>query len=422
MRKDSVVLTVRAAVPSDAAAALDLPDDPSAARRAAGELARDLGPGSHQLDARAVAGDRLAALVEGLVLGGYRFTRASAPEPGPDRVELCGATDHAAIERGQRLAAGTVWARDLANARANEKTPAWLAGQAARTLTPLGVSVTERGVGWLREQGFGGVLAVGSGSASEPRLIEASWQPRGARRGTHIVLVGKGITFDSGGLNRKTGTAMNTMFTDMSGGAAVLGALHAIAAGKLPVRVSALVPAAENMLSGSAYRPSDVVRHFGGRTSEIGNTDAEGRLVLADALAYAAARMRASAIVDIATLTGAMKVALGVGIGGLFATSDDVATGLTAAGAATGERLWRLPMPVEYERLLRSSIADATNSPGNPGAITAALFLRPFVKDVPWAHLDVAGPARAADDDGMFSRGATGFGARLLAAWVESLG
>ena len=422
MRKDSDVLPVRAAAASDAAAALDLPADPAAVRRAAGELARDLGPGTHRLDARGVTGDHLAALVEGLVLGGYRFSRASEPEPTPDRIELCGAADDAAIARGLRLVAGTVWARDLANARSNEKTPAWLAGQAKRTLTRLGVDVTERDVEWLRSEGFGGVLAVGSGSAAGPRLIEASWRPRGARRGVHVVLVGKGITFDTGGLNRKTGSSMNTMFTDMSGGAAVLGALHAVAAGGLPLRVTALVPAAENMLSGSAYRPSDVIRHFGGRTSEVGNTDAEGRLVLADALAYAVARLRPTVVVDIATLTGAMKIALGLGTGGLFATSDGLAAALTAAGAATGEPLWRLPMPVEYERLLDSPIADATNSPGNPGGITAALFLRPFVKDVPWAHLDVAGPARAAEDDGMFARGATGFGARLLAAWVESLG
>jgi leucyl aminopeptidase len=416
------VVTVRAAAPAESAQPVELPADPTALRRLAGELARDLGPGGHRLDARGVTGDRLAALVEGLVLGGYRFTRATEPDPGPERIELCGAADDAAVERGNRLAAATVWARDLANVRSNEKTPAWLAVQADRTLTPLGVNITERDIDWLRDQGFGGVLAVGSGSAAAPRLIEASWRPRGARRGEHIVLVGKGITFDTGGLNRKTGTGMNTMFTDMSGGAAVLGALHAIAAAKLPVRVTALVPAAENMLSGSAYRPSDVVRHFGGRTSEIGNTDAEGRLVLADALAYAAARLRPSAIVDIATLTGAMKIALGVGTGGLFATSDEVAHGLAAAGARTGEPLWRMPLPAEYERLLNSPVADATNAPGNPGAITAALFLRPFAKGVPWAHLDVAGPARAAEDDGMFSRGATGFGARLLAAWVESLG
>ena len=416
------MLTVRPAAPSASAEQLDLGADAATVRRAAGEWARGLGPGVHRLDAHDVSGDRLVALVEGLVLGGYRFTRATAPEPGPECVELCGAADDAAIQRGLRLAAGAVWARELANVRSNEKTPAWLAGQAARTLRPLGVAVAERDVGWLREQGFGGVLAVGSGSAAEPRLIEASWRPARAQRGTHVVLVGKGITFDSGGLNRKTGSAMNMMFTDMSGGAAVLGALHAIAVAKLPVRVTALVPAAENMLSGSSYRPSDVVRHFGGRTSEIGNTDAEGRLVLADALAYAAARLRPTTIVDIATLTGAMKIALGLGTAGLFATSDELAAGLATAGAATGEPLWRLPMPVEYERLLDSPIADATNAPGNPGGITAALFLRPFVKDVPWAHLDVAGPARAAQDDGMFCRGATGFGARLLAAWVESLG
>jgi leucyl aminopeptidase len=232
--------------------------------------------------------------------------------------------------------------------------------------------------------------------------------------------VGKGITFDSGGINRKTGNSMSTMFTDMSGGAAVLGAMQAIATTGVPVRVTGLVPAAENMLSGASFRPGDIVRHVGGRTSEIGNTDAEGRLVLADALSYATARLRPTTIVDIATLTGAMKVALGLRTGGLFATSDELADALTAAGAATGEPLWRMPMLDEYASLLDSPVADANNSPGNPGAITAALFLRPFVKDLPWAHLDIAGPARAAKDDGMFSQGATGFGARLLAAWVES--
>jgi leucyl aminopeptidase len=272
---------------------------------------------------------------------------------------------------------------------------------------------------WLAEHGFGGVLAVGGGSVAPPRLIEARWRPRGAR--THVVLVGKGITFDTGGINRKTGTGMATMFTDMAGGAAVLGALQAIAAARVPVQVTALVPTAENAFSGAAYRPGDIVRHYGGRTSEITNTDAEGRIVLADALAYAAARLRPTAIVDIATLTGAMKVALGLRTGGLFATTDELAAGLTRAGDAAGEPLWRLPMPAEYEPSLRSAFADAVNAPGNPGGITAALFLRPFVADVPWAHLDVAGPARAGEDDGMFTRGATGFGARLLADWVESL-
>ena len=211
-------------------------------------------------------------------------------------------------------------------------------------MTPLGVQVVEHDVDWLTEQGFGGVLAVGGGAAAPPRLIRASWRPRGARPGVHAVLVGKGITFDTGGIQRKPGSSMSTMYTDMAGGAAVLGALHAVAAARLPVRVTALVPAAENSISGSAYRPGDVVRHYGGRTSEIGNTDAEGRLVLADAMAYAVARLRPSHLVDIATLTGAMKVALGTLTGGLLPTDDDLAAALLAAGTDTGEPLWRLPL------------------------------------------------------------------------------
>jgi leucyl aminopeptidase len=406
---------------STAARPVKVGTDAASVRADAGVLARGLPAGRSSLDVSALDGDRLAAFVDGLVLGCYRFTRVSAPEPGPSVIELCGTGDEAAVERGRRRATATVWARDLANTRSGEKNPAWLARQAARVLGRFGVEVDTHDVPWLREQGFGGVLAVGGGSASPPRLIETRWRPRGARAGMHVVLVGKGITFDTGGINRKTGTGMNTMFTDMAGGAAVLAAMQAIAAAKVPVRVTGLVPTAENSLSGSAYRPGDVVRHFGGRTSEITNTDAEGRIVLADAIAYAAARLRPTAIVDIATLTGAVKVALGLRTGGLFATSEDLADALEAAGAASGEPLWRLPMPREYESALHSSVADAVNAPGNPGGITAALFLRPFAQDVPWAHLDVAGPARAAEDDGLFARGATGFGARLLGQWVESL-
>jgi len=189
----------------------------------------------------------------------------------------------------------------------------------------------------------------------------------------------------------------------------------------LPVRVTALVPCAENAFGAAAFRPSDVVRHVNGRTSEITNTDAEGRLVLADALAYAVQSLKPTVLVDIATLTGAMKVALGLRTAGFFATDDSLATELAAAGERTGEPLWRMPLLDEYEPRLSSSVADADNAPGNPGAITAALFLRHFTSDVPWAHLDIAGPARAPKDDGMFSQGATGFGTRLLAQWVESL-
>jgi leucyl aminopeptidase len=411
-------VTVSLAADDADARPLDQDGNPDALRLSAGRLARELGAGPHRLAAAGLAGDTLAATVEGLVLGRYTFGYATTRHTERTTFELCGATDQAALDRGLRAARSTAWARDLANAR-HEKTPAWLAARAADELGPLGVDVVERDEAWLVEQGFGGVLAVGGGSDAPPRLIEARWRPRGAR--THVVLVGKGITFDTGGLNRKTGKGMTTMFTDMAGGAAVLAAVQSIATSRTPVQVTALVPAAENAFGAASYRPGDVVRHYGGRTSEINNTDAEGRLVLADALAYAAGRLRPDLIVDIATLTGAMKVALGLRIGGLFATDDAVADGLLAAGAASGEPLWRLPMPADYEGSLHSSVADAVNAPGNPGAITAALFLRPFTRGLPWAHLDIAGPARATEEDGIFTPGATGFGARLLAAWVGSL-
>ncbi|HEV7206917.1 MAG TPA: leucyl aminopeptidase family protein [Jatrophihabitans sp.] len=406
--------------PSDPSArALDIPADPAAARGAAGALARDLADGPSTVAVDGLDGARLAAVVEGLALGAHRLSGG-----GPTVVELAGADSDAgrsAVERGRDAAAATLWARTLANTPADTATPAWLAAQAERELAPLGVQVTVREPGWLAEHGFAGVLAVGGGSASPPRLIEASWQPSGARGDVHPIVVGKGITFDTGGVNRKVGEGMRTMHTDMAGGAAALAALRLVASRRLPVRLTVLVPAAENALSGSSYRPGDVIRHYGGRTSEIANTDAEGRIVLADALAYAAARLHPSALVDIATLTGAVKVALGLRTAGVFATSDAVADGLVAAGAVTGEPLWRLPLPTEYESTLQSSVADATNAPGNPGAITAALFLRHFAGGVPWAHLDIAGTARAPADDGLLSRGATGFGARLLADWVESL-
>jgi leucyl aminopeptidase len=394
----------------------ELPAEPAQVYLAAGVLARGLDADADPLDVHDLTGVRLTAFIEGLILGSYRFgTEAALP------VGLSDVRDPHALQAGLRRAAATVWARELANTRANVKDPAWLGATAQRVLTPLGVEVQVHDPEWLAANGFGGVLAVGAGSSSPPRLIEARWRPRGARAEAHVVLVGKGITYDTGGIDRKPGSAMNTMYTDMAGGAAVLGAVRSLAAARVPIRVTALVAAAENAFSGAAYRPSDVVRHVGGRTSEITNTDAEGRLVLADALAYAVARLGPSAMVDIATLTGAMKIALGLRTAGVFATDDDLAADLVEAGAATGEPLWRLPMPVEYEPLLRSDVADAVNAPGNPGAITAALFLRPFAGDVPWAHLDVAGPARAAKDEGVLSRGATGFGTRLLSAWVESM-
>jgi leucyl aminopeptidase len=393
----------------------------AALREAAAKLARGLPPGRTVLARPGLFGDRLAAFVEGLVLGGYRYSLATSPPPAARTVELAEVDDADALERGRRAAAATAWARDLTNTPSASKTPAWLGKQAEKVLGPLGVDVAVHDTDWLAEHGFGGVLAVGGASVSPPRLISASWRPRGAVPGVHAVLIGKGITFDTGGLNIKPGDGMKTMKTDMGGGAAVLAALRLIAASKLPVRVTALVPAAENSFGAASYRPGDVVRHYGGRTSEILNTDAEGRIVLADALAYAVARLRPSVLIDAATLTGAMKVALGMRTAGFFSTSDALADQLVAAGAATGEPVWRMPLLPEYERQLHSDVADANNAPGNPGAITAALFLQHFTGGLPWAHLDIAGPARSLKDDGLFTKGATGFGARLLAGWVKSL-
>ena len=399
---------------------------PKDMRAAGAGLARSARCRRLTVAASGLQADQVGALTEGMALGAYRFTlRAkSATDSELTAVEVLapGAADDVkeAINRARTAAAATGWARDLANARSSVKTPDWLGRQAAAVLTPLGVRVDVHDETWLAAQGFGGVLAVGAGSRSPPRLIQAAWRPRSSGS-THLVIIGKGITFDSGGLNLKPGDSMRTMYTDMAGAAAALGALQAVAASRLPVRLTVLVPAAENSPSGSAMRPSDVIRHYGGRTTEVQNTDAEGRLVLADALAYAAARLRPTAVVDLATLTGAMKVALGLRTGGLFSTDDDLAAALVAAGAAAGEPLWRMPLVEDHVGLLESAVADAQNAPGNPGGITAALFLRPFVGGAPWAHLDIAGPARATADVGVLSQGATGFGTRLLIRWVERL-
>jgi leucyl aminopeptidase len=419
---DVRILSATAGLTSAAEAQpVDEHPDPAIVRESAGRLARELPPGRTILARPGLSGPRLTAFVEGLVLGSYRFTAGPPSAARPTTVELAGVHDRAAVDAGLRNASAGVWARDLANTPSDVKTPAWLGVQARRRLSAVGVQVAVHDEAWLADRGFGGVLAVGGGSASPPRLIAASWRPRGSRPDVHAVLVGKGITFDTGGLNLKQGDGMKWMKTDMAGGAAVLAALWLAAAQRVPFRVTALVPVAENSVSGSSYRPGDVVRHVGGRTSEIGNTDAEGRLVLADAIAYAVARLRPTVLVDVATLTGAMRISLGLRTGGLFATSGDLAGALWTAGAAAGEPLWRLPLVEEYESALASPIADATNAPGQPGAITAALFLRPFAADVPWAHLDIAGPARATAEDGLRSTGATGFGARLLGRWLEAI-
>jgi leucyl aminopeptidase len=364
------------------------------------------------------------ALAEGLVLGGYSFTLASRAEDRLHTIDLVGDLDPAGLSAGDEAADAAGWARDLGNTPANQLNPQRLGELAAEQLTPAGCTVTVRDEAWLAEQGFGGVLAVGGGSASAPRLIEvrhAARRRRGTPKPAHVVLVGKGITFDSGGLDIKAAEGMRMMHTDMSGGAVVLGAVQYAAMQKLPVDVTVLVPAAENAISGSSMRPSDVIVQYGGRTTEIGNTDAEGRLILADALAYAVARLKPDVLIDVATLTGAIRIALGTETAGFFANDDGLAAALAGASAATGERIWRMPLEHAYAHQLESPVADSCNNPGAPGAITAALFLQQFVGTACWAHLDIAGTARAASDTALFSRGATGFGVRLLGRYLESL-
>ncbi|PRX44257.1 leucyl aminopeptidase [Prauserella shujinwangii] len=379
-------------------------------------------PRSVQVELPGDAGaEACAEFVLGALLGGYRYDAGSGepkPEvrslrllPGGGAEEVERAAD--AVRRARELAAASAFARDLANTPSNVKNPAWLAGVAERVAGEVpGLAVTVRDEEWLAARGFGGVLAVGGGSASPPRLIELSYRPRGASG--HLLLVGKGVTFDTGGISIKPAEGMHLMRTDMSGGGAVIAAMRAIATLAPRVRVTALVPAAENHVSGSAYRPGDIVRHYGGRTTEVANTDAEGRMILADALAYGVRRFSPDAVVDVATLTGAMKVALGLRTGGLFATDDALAERIAAAGERAGERWWRMPLLDAHADDVRGEIADVRQAPPGPGGITAALFLREFAGGLPWAHLDIAGPARSEKNYDEVVPGGTGFAARTL--------
>jgi leucyl aminopeptidase len=408
---------------------------PAALRRAGAALGR-LAATGRTVVTSAVLGkpdDQLRVFAEGLLLGSYRFSLAAggnrgAAAPGQDgegEVRLLVADPGAAataLDRAAAVSAAVALARDLANMPSATKSPAWLAGQAESAAAESGLAARIWQPAELADHGFGGLLAVGAGSATPPRLIELSYQP--ARPRGHVVLAGKGITFDSGGLSLKPTDGMKLMKTDMAGGAAVIGAMSALARLGVAVRVTGLVPAAENMPSGSALRPGDVITHYGGRTAEVLNTDAEGRLVLADALAYADAVLSPDAVVDLATLTGSARVALGTGIGALYATDEALAAALLEAGLASGDRLWRMPLADDYADALESPVADLSNvargSARRAGSIDAALFLREFTGGRPWAHLDIAGPARAAADDGEVVKGATGFGTRVLLEWLTA--
>ena len=404
---------------------------PRALRRAGAELGRRAARGK-TVSTSAIAGlpgEAAQAFATGILLGGYVFTLKSGPgnEPGGEvRLLTERADSHAAaLGRAAAIAGAVALARDLTNTPSSCKSPQWLADEAVKAAAQAGLRSRVWAEAELAAAGFGGILAVGSGSARPPRLIELSYSPPGWD--THVVLVGKGITFDSGGLSLKPNDGMKLMKTDMAGGAAVIAVLSALAGLGIRARVTGLVAAAENMPSGSAYRPGDVITQYGGRTVEVLNTDAEGRLVLADAIAYADAALDPAVVVDIATLTGASRTALGTGIGALYSTDDDVAAALLAAAQATGDRLWRMPLAAEYLDALDSPVADLAHiarsgaAGSAPGSIAAALFLREFTGGRPWAHLDVSGPARASSDDGETTKGATGFGTRLLLSWLGEI-
>jgi leucyl aminopeptidase len=372
--------------------------------------------------------DAAQALVEGSILSLYTFTRHKTvvEEPTTPIEEMvliefdAGKIPamQAGARAGQIIADGVSFVRDLVNEPANITTPAALAGKAQAMARDLGLrcQVLERED--MQSLGMGALLGVSQGSEEPPKLIILEYQPDAGL--PTIALVGKALTFDSGGISLKPSEDMHKMKGDMAGGAAVMGVLWAAAMLRLPFHLVGIIPATENMPSGKALKPGDIVTSLSGKTIEVQNTDAEGRLVLADALTYAG-RFQPAAIVDLATLTGACVVALGNITTGLMSTDDRLASQLEAAGQRSGERVWRLPLFKEYGEQLKSDVADLCNVGGRPaGAITAAYFLSQFVGDFPWAHLDIAGtywtdkPAKPYQ-----SKGATGVGVRLLMDWLR---
>jgi leucyl aminopeptidase len=405
---------------------------PNDLRSAAASLARSVRRATLLLTPLATgSAAHVEAVAEGLLLGSYRVAReglgAAEASPGPRTIQLSGGPDPIAVRRGLTTARATVLARDLANTRSSTKGPAWLARQAEQTAAGSGLTSRVWTGPDLRREGFGALLAVGGGAARGPRLVQLGYRPsaRSASQRPHIVLVGKGITFDTGGISLKPREAMLGMTTDMTGSAVVLAVLSACRELGVGVRVTGLMPLAENAIGAASYRPGDVVTTYDGSTVEVRNTDAEGRMVLADAMGYARTRLRPDVLVDVATLTGAATAALGRTHAAVYATDDRLSRALVRAGESTGERLWPMPLVEDYRPLIDSEIADlcqiSTRLPVGAGSIMAALFLREFAGDVPWAHLDIPGPARSDRDRAEINRGGTGFGTRLLLRWLQTL-
>ncbi len=369
------------------------------------------------------------AFAEGVALGAYRFDRYkerpidSASQEKPKLAKILALTNgrrsasQTGLTRGQVYAEAANWARDLVNTPAIDATPSYLADEARTMARRSGLTCKIWTKAELQRGGFGGILGVGAGSVNEPRLIELTYEGGGNR--APIGITGKGVTFDSGGLSIKDAAGMEWMKADMGGAAATLATMRAVAELQPRVDLIAAIPSAENLPGGSAIRPGDVLRHRGGKTSEVLNTDAEGRLILADALAYLAEK-KPRVIIDSATLTGAAMVALGNDVYAVIGSDQQLIDALLAAGREEGEQGWELPLWTDYRRHIESSVADVKNVGIRwGGAITAALFLKEFVGDVPWAHLDVAGTAFAEQSGDLWPRGATGSPARTLIRYIE---
>jgi leucyl aminopeptidase len=376
------------------------------------------GAGKGGLDAEECA----QAIAEGAVMGLYRFTRHKRPDPEARELDELILVEHdqtqvgpieRGVERGVVMGEAVNRCRDMANEPSNHMTPSELAARARQSADDAGLECTVLDRDEMVELGMGGVLGVAQGSHQPPKFIVLHYRgDRGTDKG--IAFVGKGITFDTGGISIKPAANMEDMKADMTGGAAVIAALWAIGRLKPRVNVTGIVPATENMPGGGAIKPGDVLRAMNGKTIEVINTDAEGRLILADGICYAR-RLDLAPIVDIATLTGAISIALGDQAVGLMTNDQATADRVIAAGKRAGERIWQLPMYEEYKDQIKSDVADMKNTGGRlAGSITAAMLLREFAEDTPWVHLDIAGVDLGSSDKGPYVRGSTGIPVRSL--------
>ncbi len=363
------------------------------------------------------------AIAEGIILALHQDNRfKSEPEDKELKlatVDLLGlANSETAIAAAEQVTSGVILARELVNAPANSLTPITMAETAQAIASEYGLTLEILEKEDCEKLGMGAYLGVAQASEMPPKFIHLTYKPQGTAR-KKVAIVGKGLTFDSGGLNLKTGgSGIETMKMDMGGAAATLGAAKAIGQIKPDVEVHFISAATENMISGRAMHPGDILTASNGKTIEVNNTDAEGRLTLADALVFAE-KLEVDAIVDLATLTGACIVALGNDISGLWSTDDELAANLKTAAELAGEKFWQMPIEEKYFEGLKSPIADMKNTgPRAGGSITATLFLKQFIKETPWAHLDVAGPVWADKENGVNNSGATGFGVRTLVNWV----